>query len=272
MKKINSLTKRFLAVVFAVLMCVSAVNVPAYAAEKPYEGLGKVSKETLVYDDPQCTVYTGNKKVFAYETFTLLTENSLNIIKSGYDTYSYKIEYSTPNGPKTGYINPEIGTMRKYYGTTNATITSQNTVYYGSNPSKYQASGTVYANERVVVISECDGWAYIEYNTSAGRKRGFIDPRFLGSHNKSYERNWPLIRNGEGAWQIMNGTFTIYSGNSTQYTVVEKINNKGVYIHQMQKQLDSKVVSIFVTYDDPNSSQRKSGWIVYVDSTQELTP
>lgn len=179
-------------------------------------------------------------------------------IKVGHEIYIYKIEYSTPNGKKEGYINPESSTMKQYYGTTVAKITSKNTVYYGSSPSKYQASGTVYANENVVVISECDGWAYIEYNTSPKRKRGFIDPRFLGAHNKSAEKNWPLIRTGEGAYQIMNGTFNIYSGNSTQYVVVDKIQDKGVYIHQMQKEVDGKVVSIFVTYDD-GSSQRKSG-------------
>lgn len=55
-----------------------------------------------------------------------------------------------------------------------AAMTHSNvTVYNGVNGSK---SGTIYAQEGVTVLNFLDnGWAYVEYSTSSGAKRGYVN-------------------------------------------------------------------------------------------------
>lgn len=250
MKKINSLTKRFLAVVFAVLMFVSVANVPTYAGDV---GLGIAIGTTQVYTDSSCQKVYG--KLEKCDTFTIL------------GGAGYKIEYSSPDGMKSGYIkNPPI-TFFKRSGTTISTIKSNVDVYYGKSPSEFQLAGKVYEGENVVVLSQYGGWAYIEYNTTKGRKRGFIDPSFLGKYvGTTSEENWPFIRNGKGVLQYIEGDHIIYSGPYTTYSVEGKVfDGELVTIHQMNSDSNG-YSSIFITYNTPGTNQLKSGYIVYRNS------
>lgn len=261
MKKINSLTKRFLAVVFAVLMFVSVANVPAYAAEyvdRGVNGVGIVPINATIYTDSTCKNSKGTLE--AYKTFTVLSKRSFDA--SPY--VSYEIEYSTSSGRQSGYIKPLNSKCDIIPQTTIATITSNVDVYFGKSPVEFQLAGKVYANETVGVLSEFGGWAYIEYNTTTGRKRGFIDPRFLGTHGSTGLDNWPFIRNTPGVpWEVQ-GDHTIYSGPLRTFSKVgEVFNGENVTLHQMNKDSNGNYTSIFITYNTPDTNQLKSGYIVY---------
>lgn len=95
------------------------------------------------------------------------------------DGYTY-IEYATSKGTKRGYIptsslNPETVQGKLAY-----VSDAKAGAYVGTDTTYFKAGG-VYQGEFVVVLAEDKEtiyqtkWSYIEYNSSAGRKRGYVD-------------------------------------------------------------------------------------------------
>lgn len=252
MSKLKKLKMRIFALLMALATVLSIPTVPVHAATTN-DGLGSVMSNTTVYQNSNLTNAIGT--VYAYETFTVL-DWSYN---SNWDKICH-IEYSTSNGPKIGYV---LTNSEDTMYTCVARVNYNTTVYYGNNTSLYMSAGTVYTNERVVVLGESGGWSYIEYNTSSGRKRGYVVTSSLGGYSTP-DYGWHgFYLNSGGYTKYISGSYTTYSGYNTTYTKVGSVSNENVQVHYTLQPGNEGVCALFVTYQVNGTSQRKSGWIVY---------
>lgn len=251
--------KRLAALLLVVMTVLTLVPVtPAYAAgdEGYYGGLGYAWQTETVYSDAACTNKIGT--IYKGEGYTILYRNWDN----------FYVEYSTPSGAKRGYVSHWPGEYpMAVYRSCVSKITANSTVYAGPDTSRYAAVGTVYAGELVAVIGRNDyplgngytgGWIYIEYNTTSGRKRGYM----IDVNNYMYSRpdafpDFYMWKNaGEDVW--ISGTATVYYGMSTQYAVAGQVKNENVTV-LFHDWLEDGDWYTYIEYSSP--SGRKSGFI-----------
>lgn len=175
MKNLKRISKRILTfcltvmTVFSVLIVESTV---AHAAEN-YDGGWALNKSFLtpVYSSASGSTVIGS---IDREGITVLSVSGS----------TYYIEYSTAKGAKRGYIkNPTLDT-RILSKTCVAKVINSSTTYYGPNTSKYATAGSVSSGEYVAVLAKEENWVYVEYNTTSGRKRGYMLYSNLSCYNR----------------------------------------------------------------------------------------
>ncbi len=250
----TKIKKRIFSLVMALVTVLSISYMPtSVQAATNHDGLGSTPRNLTVYHDSSLNSPTGT--VFANETFTVLDwyyDNDWN--KVGH------IEYSTAGGMKSGYV---VGIHEDTTYTCVATANSYAVVYYGNNTSTYKTAGSISANEKVVVLGESGGWSYIEYNTTSGRKRGYVYTSCLYSH-RTPSYGWQgFYLNSNGSTKYISGSYTIYSGPKTTYTTVGSVSNENVQVYYTLQPGSQGVCALFVSYNVTGTSQRKTGWIVY---------
>lgn len=246
MQKLIS-TKKTLLMILAGIFIISALQITPVSAASTRDGLGTVYQNTTVYKSSDLNVPIGT--VYAYETFTVFDWQ----FDANWNQICY-IEYSTANGPKKGYV---LTNSESTGYTCVTTVKSNANVYSGNDSSIYVLVGTVYSSENVVVLGESNGWSYIEYNTTSGRKRGYVSTSKLGTHSKP-EYGWSGFRlDSSYNNRYVSGKYTIYSGDKTTYTTVGSINNETVRVYYESKS------AAFITYSVSGTNKRKAGWIVY---------
>mgnify|MGYP000030096545 CR=1 FL=1 len=262
MNTIKKWTRKLIALALAIISTVTLViPMRAQAAEYiNYYGGCEIARENLnVYSTSDCTYKIGT--IYKYEGYTVLLKNSP-------EDYMW-VEYSTPSGTKRGYVSVprDEGEIRK---DGLAKVNATSTVYYGRTDTtgkygSYQSTGTVYAGELVAIIAKNDNWAYIEYNTTAGRKRGYM----LYSNLEVYNR--PEIfpdfynYNKTGTSMYVSGRTYVYSGPTSLFAQVGWVENEYV----------TKFSNVAVVYDEngnwmwsqyieyQSGGQTKSGFIVF---------
>lgn len=117
--------------------------------------------------------------VYAGEGLTLLYDY-------GYtgDNGSYRIAYieiSTSTGTKRGYVyNDQLDNAG--YNTSVARVTATNSAYSGPDNS-YVKLGGAYYNEFVSILAKEGDKVFVEYNTTGGRKRGYMSYSNLYNYN-----------------------------------------------------------------------------------------
>lgn len=251
--------KRFIALMLAVVTALAIFpTTSAMAAndEGYYGGQGYAWQNETVYEDSACTTRKGT--IYQSEGYTILYKNWDN----------FYVEYSTPSGPKRGYVKHEPGEYPMgIYRSCVSKITANTTVYAGPDSSRYAPLGTVYAGELVTVIGRNDyplgngyvgGWIYIEYNTNSGRKRGYM----IDVNNHMYSRpdafpDFYMWQNaGSDTW--ISGSKTVYAGPSNQYATIGSVSNENVTVLGWEYIKDGD----WYTYVEYNtSSGRKGGFI-----------
>lgn len=248
--------KRFFSLLLTVITALTAMpTLSASAEENYYGGQGWAYYTEPVYDSTSWTNQIGT--IYQHEGYTILHKN--------YD--NYYVEYSTSNGPKRGYVQHDpgeypMGVVKSCV----AKITATSTVYYGPDPSRYKVAGTVYSGEFVTVIGRNDypvedyvgGWIYIEYNTTSGRKRGYM----VDVNNTMYNRPsvfpdfymWQYA--GTDAW--ITGSKTVYAGPSNQYAAIGSVANENVTVLG-----HTDYMGYQATYIEYNAgTKRKSGFLI----------
>ncbi len=255
MTKMSSF-KRLAAMLLVVMTVLTLVPVtPAYAASEFDGGLGYAWSNYPVYDSPSFSNQIGT--IYEREGYTILNK---------YWGYQY-VEYSSPSGAKRGYIrlDPSWDQMA-IFNSCVAKMTGNMTVYYGPDASKYGVAGTVYAGELVAVIGRNDyplgngytgGWIYIEYNTTSGRKRGYM----IDVNNEKYERpgRFPDFYffglAGHNSW--ISGKKNVYAGPGEGYAVIGSVKDENVTAFQCLN-----IEGRNYTYIEYNTATtRKSGFI-----------
>lgn len=257
----KNLKTRIVSMIFALAMILTIMPpVTANAAAVDYLGsLGIVDVKTNVYKEQSCSTYQGY--LYANETFTILDRYSNGV---------WFIRYSMSSGPKTGYIHavdfPEYWTMT-YETTTGLAIPKGHTdVYYGNSSTEYVRAGYVDQDEYVVLLSEYEDWVYIEYDTTAGRKRGYVPYSSLTIldggplHNGDFYLMTPLF---PGTTRYMSGKYDVYSGPNTVYTKIGSVSdmNLTVILDVSYFNSNASYSTYYIKYDVDGTSQKKSGFI-----------
>lgn len=254
-KKFSCLERLVTFVLAMVLMLVSASAVYA-ASDYELSGLGIAVRDTTVYLNTPGSGNTG--KVFKSEGVTLL-ENSKLYYDSGNKAY-YKIEYSTSRGSQRGYVY--VGDMYRFPNTTTATITQNSNVWYWPDTAKFQTIGTVYNGETVVLLGVNKGWCYIEYNTTSGRKRGYVLSSCVTSANGLTNTIWPPYYETKN----LDKAYDVYAGPSRQYVRIGSVS-KGELVDIMHSGVDSMYGSTktqYIAYSVPGQKM-KAGYIILAE-------
>lgn len=138
------------------------------------------------------------------------------------------IEYSTSSGTKRGYV------YAKYLKFTCETIVciakEDIPVYSGPDFNAYAKAGTIYKNELMSLLAKESNIIYVEYNTTSGRKRGYVDwykvnPRDYtpGTYFNDF---YPTPDNS--SCHVNDESITVYGGPSTNYANIGSVRNENI--------------------------------------------
>lgn len=210
--KFRGLTTRIVAMALAVVTIfgmVPALSASAATYSASSGGLGIANRDHTVYEWGSGTGEKGT--IYKNEGFTILRH------VEGYPKPSIEIEYSTSQGKKHGYLYDYD--ITSYESSTSvATVSSGSSVYYGPNTSTYERAGSVSAGETVVVLESSNGWAFIEYNTSAsGRKRAYVTTDKLNIANPGRLDGLNIYNRNANSKVTVSSKCPIYQGPSTTY-------------------------------------------------------
>jgi hypothetical protein len=217
---------------------------------KTYQGNNNtVNPQTTVYSGPDTTTAVIGA-VFAQEGITQFTleENGFHFI-----------EYSTSEGAKRGYILSS-NLIRKEGGLAIASTAAD--VYYAY--SLESKAGAIYANEYVTILQKNDQRSYIEYNTTSGRKRGYVSNSSLQFLDTG---EVPALPNYSEETLLPAETMKVYFGPSDKYAVVGSIN-KGEQVTRLSSPALNTGSYSFVQYSTAEGTKRgyvtASGLVPYV--------
>lgn len=241
--------KRFSRTICVILICMSIVL-----------STGSISEASVIKNYTGCGIATANISVYnaagGTKIGTIFNSEGFTILNTTDSLYLY-VEYSTSNGAKRGYINMQ-SSYNAYYASCPATVNRTTGVWYGNNANDYQTCGTVYNGETVAVLEKDGYWAYVEYNTNSGRKRGYVPYSYL---NPYFSISNPSIALSNSSKLYISGYHNVYSGPSTQYVTVGSVNNE--YVNFVRKEsvgANGKTIYYISYYVTGN--KMKSGYII----------
>ena len=134
-------------------------------------------------------------------------------------------------------------------------------MYYGPNTSTFKTVGTVFTDELVVALREANGWTYIEYDSVAGRKRGYVPTWKLHYHDTSLSLDSTFPAMG-GTDDDNDGYYhTVYAGPSVHYHEVGYISGtEPITLFGSSSITIGSDDWIYIEYSTP-TGEKKSGWI-----------
>ena len=259
MNKTLSISKRISIMVLAlVILFTTFPHINARAAEE----MGCGGLEFAEWGD--ITIYDARSggnvigKIHQYESFTVITRDV---------TYIY-VDYSTSKGAKQGYIHID---PEEWGGRSDAVakVKTTSNVYYGRNGygAKYQKAGAVYAGEYVAVIAVSDNWAYVEYNTTGGRKRGYV-PFYNLQVSLIHPDEYKSIYNDyDESYRPFHETYffgdkTVYSGPTDLYAPVGSISDEFVFEYGDPVCIGPYKAQYIEYYVDGTDHELKSGFVL----------
>lgn len=91
-----------------------------------------------------------------------------------------RVTFYRENGvPSDGYVRYEGSQNKKFYENVQYGIVKVNSSLNVRETPNGEVIGSVYKDEKVQVLKEEDGWYYIEYSTSKGKKRGYVSSKYI---------------------------------------------------------------------------------------------
>lgn len=242
-------TKRFLCLALALVCVLSLIPaIPAMAAEN-YAGGGwaMMKYDTEVVDENGGHVGT----VYALEGVTVLSI-------SGNTAY---IQYSTSGNPKKGYVSTSRFYRNEVNTTCVGTVNSSCSTYY--SPSTALRAGSVSSGELVAVLASNGTWDYIEYNTTAGRKRAYVQHSKLTLYSNPGLPNFYQVTGYAEPLGIGVDT-TVYGGPSKKYAEIGTASaGDDVVIYERFFVNNGYDAMLYISY--PTSNGTKYGYIYVAD-------
>ncbi|AZF89405.1 hypothetical protein CPD4_16 [Clostridium phage CPD4] len=91
-----------------------------------------------------------------------------------------KITFYRTNGfPSDGYVRYEGEQSQKFYEDVKQGIVKVNTSLNVRDDVSGNIIGSVFSNEKVTILGSKNGWYHIEYNTSHGKKQGYVSSKYV---------------------------------------------------------------------------------------------
>lgn len=250
--------KRFLSFALAILSAIAMLPTMSVSAAENYNGgwalMNGGNNAYTVYTTSSCSESKGS--VNPYEGITVLSQVG----------NSYHIEYSSANGVngmKDGYVRISDVNSAALGFTCVATVNVTSSLYYGPSANDYDKVGTVSAGEHVAVIGANSPWAYVEYNTPEGRKRGHVSIGNLTCHN------WPswvpnLYETDGVKWTHgVSERTPVYAGPSEEYAIIGYVSSgdgaMNVYYMQDYK---NPYETWYIKYKNDSTGRYKTGFVL----------
>lgn len=256
----TTIKTRFMAILLA-LVCVIglAPMTVAHAATAGSSGYVMSAQALTVYENEACTQSKGT--IFAYEGFTVLDVKNV----TGVGTV-YRVNYSTSKSGSgyPGYVkNPNLY-VNDLSTTCAGTVNSSVTVYGGPQIATQLKLGSLSAGETVAVLNSESGWYYVEYNTTAGRKRGYVQAAYINADYPSVLRGFMQTTNQHNAWPLTaNGT--VYGGPSERYAPIGSLNSSGEAVTVYRTYQYGADSFFYIGYKVNNTGLVKFGYILARD-------
>ena len=171
-------------------------------------------------DDLDIAVSVGT--VFAGEGVTLIYKYTYS--DSGKSYNISLVEYSTSSGTKRGYTYTS-NLSAPDYPTSVARIISTASAYSGPDTS-YVKLGGAYYNEYVSILAKEENWVFVEYNTTSGRKRGFM--AYSNLENCNYPSGGYNDFSENNGLKKATSQLTVYGGPNSNYANIGTIFNQEV--------------------------------------------
>lgn len=253
----KSIKKKIITFVLSIAALISALPISssvAFAADN-YNGgwaLVRNSSGQEVFNESSLKTHKGT--VYAGEGVTVLRVSG----------NSAEIQYSTSGNPKTGFVPVSSLDTTLLANTCVAKVSNSSKIYYG-NSSSYSTCGSVSSGELVAILAKNGSWVYVEYNTTSGRKRGYMLYSNLSCYNRpgSFPDIYTYNNSGKGTHRYPQGS-KIYSGPSYQYTTVTTLKQTVdlVYYASYRNPVfaSGSIEYEYVEYVD-SDGVRKSGFI-----------
>lgn len=87
--------------------------------------------------------------------------------------------YRKDGTPSDGYVRYEGEQSQKFYEDVKQGIVKVNTSLNVRDDVNGNIIGSVFNNERVTILGSKNGWYHIEYNTSHGKKQGYVSSKYV---------------------------------------------------------------------------------------------
>jgi len=172
------------------------------------------------------------------------------------------IEYSTSSGTKRGYVYKDQ-LDNASYPTSVARVIDTNAAYTGPDNSFVKLGGAYY-NEYVTVLAKNTGndWVFVEYNTSSGRKRGYMSYTKLSNCN--YPGSYNDLATNKGLKQATQ-QLTVYGGPSNN-----NANIGAIFSQEIVSIYGTEKGYAYVEYSTTNGAKR--GYVLASALTDAAPP
>lgn len=169
------------------------------------------------------------------------------------------IEYSTSSGVKRGYV------YNKYLSfpceTCVAVMNENATVYAGPN-SGFASIGSISKGEFISIIAKESNDIYVEYNTTNGRKRGYIKYSQVTPYHRPAV--FPDFYTNGTQSHIVDERVVVYGGPNSNYAELGAVRNEEVTCFNTNKTNTDEYTFEYtcIEYTVGTTGQRKRGYVL----------
>lgn len=169
------------------------------------------------------------------------------------------IEYSTSSGVKRGYV------YNKYLSfpceTCVAVMNEKATVYAGPN-SGFASIGSISKGEFISIIAKESNDIYVEYNTTNGRKRGYIKYSQVTPYHRPAV--FPDFYTNGTQSHIVDERVVVYGGPNSNYAELGAVRNEDVTCFNTNKTNTDEYTFEYtcIEYTVGTTGQRKRGYVL----------
>lgn len=169
------------------------------------------------------------------------------------------IEYSTSSGVKRGYV------YNKYLSfpceTCVAVMNEKATVYAGPN-SGFASIGSISKGEFISIIAKESDDIYVEYNTTNGRKRGYIKYSQVTPYHRPAV--FPDFYTNGTQSHIVDERVVVYGGPNSNYAELGAVRNEEVTCFNTNKTNTDEYTFEYtcIEYTVGTTGQRKRGYVL----------
>lgn len=170
------------------------------------------------YSDNELTIKSCYLFDYAINSGTIYSGEGFTELERYYEDNRYisLVEYSTPSGTKRGFVNSSNLNISNISESTVAHVISDSSPAYAGPDSSYVKLGGVYKNEFVAILAINNNYAYVEYNTTSGRKRGYIKFSDLSYYRVREYPNDKIHKSIKKATKELN----VYGGPNSDYALI----------------------------------------------------
>lgn len=223
----------------------------------------QVFEEGYNYSDSELTVKSCSFFDYAINNGTIYAEEGFTELQQYYEDGKWisLVEFSTPSGTKRGFVNSSSMHITNVYNSTVARVVASSSPVYAGPDNSYVKLGGVYENEFVAILSINGKWAYSEFNTASGRKRGYIKYSDLDNYVvRSYATDKIHISLKKATKEL-----SVYGGPNSNYANIGTIVNQEI-VSYLGTELDYS----YIEYTTTNGAKR--GYVLSSSLTNATVP